>query len=292
MKTAQGAFHDAIVAWSEVETIRIGPVTEQNRLDRILFWPDRKSIGLKQVQGALAGEDPTAADAKQLAGKSVAMQGFGALEFVLYGTGSEELQSGARPYRCKFGAAIAGNLASMAADISTAWSKPDGFAAQWANPKADNALYRTDTEALSELVDILVQGLEMVRDVRIKGFLGLSPAKDKPKQALYWRSNQTLASLTANMDGLRKLYAASGIGKTLGADNAHVDQSISIVFANAGKVLPDLGAKPVADVLDDPAARAKLERFQLTTSALSELIGVRLTGALGLSAGFSSLDGD
>jgi predicted lipoprotein len=31
---------------------------------------------------------------------------------------------------------------------------------------------------------------------------------------------------------------------------------------------------------------------RLVTSSLSELFGVRLAGALGLTAGFSSLDGD
>jgi predicted lipoprotein len=69
--------------------IRFGPVTEENRLERILFWPDRKGIGLKQVQAAIAGEDATAADPQTLPGKSVAMQGLGALEFVLFGTGSD-----------------------------------------------------------------------------------------------------------------------------------------------------------------------------------------------------------
>ncbi len=74
----------------------------------MLFWPDRKGTGLKQVQAALASKDPTAADAAQLAGKSVAMQGLGALEFVLYGTGSEELATAGESYRCAYGAAIIG----------------------------------------------------------------------------------------------------------------------------------------------------------------------------------------
>jgi predicted lipoprotein len=48
----------------------------------------------------------------------------------------------------------------------------------------------------------------------------------------------------------------------------------------------------VTDALKNEAQRNQLDHFRLTTSTLSELIGVRLTGALGLSAGFSSLDGD
>jgi predicted lipoprotein len=292
LEAARQAFRQSVVAWSELETIRFGPVTEQNRLERILFWPDRKSIGLKQVQAALASQDPTASDATSLAGKSVAMQGLGALEFVLHGSGADELTGADGAYRCRFGAAIAANLATISADVSKAWADPDGFASQWANPGPDSALFRTDQEALSELVDVFVQGLEMIRDVRLNGFLGRWPEEDKPRQAIYWRSQATVPSLGGNVDGLQKLFEASGIAGMLDADNAHIGQSVGIVLANSVKTAEALGAPVVTDALKNEAQRNQLDHFRLTTSTLSELIGVRLTGALGLSAGFSSLDGD
>ena len=102
------AFRPTTDAWSYAEIIRFGPITEQNRLERMLFWPDRKGIGLKQVQATLAAKDATAADPAQLPAKSVAMQGLGALEFVLFGTGAEALATAGDPYRCRYGAAIAG----------------------------------------------------------------------------------------------------------------------------------------------------------------------------------------
>ena len=49
---------------------------------------------------------------------------------------------------------------------------------------------------------------------------------------------------------------------------------------------------PIADVLADPDKRAKLAYFGLVTSSLSEIFGTQMSGALGLTAGFSSLDGD
>jgi predicted lipoprotein len=55
------------------------------------------------VQELLAKQDPTATDAATLRGKSVAMQGLQALEFVLYGTGSETLATG-DDYRCRYAA--------------------------------------------------------------------------------------------------------------------------------------------------------------------------------------------
>ena len=61
----------------------LGRSRRKTRLERILFWPDRKSIGLKQVQAALAAKDTSITDAGKLKGKSVAVQGLGALEFLL-----------------------------------------------------------------------------------------------------------------------------------------------------------------------------------------------------------------
>lgn len=291
LAAVQNLFLTAVTAWSEVETIRFGPVTEENRLERILFWPDRKSIGLKQVQAALAEKDASAADAATLKDKSVAMQGLGALEFVLFGTGSEALNEAGDPYRCAYGRAVAKNIENMAGAILAGWQAPAGISKQWANPGSDNALYRTDDEALTELFNVFVHGLEMIRDVRLNGFLGQTEKDDKPKQAIYWRSGATVISIRANLDGLRALLDASGLAGRLPADSQWIAQSISFEFDNA-EHMTDIAAGPILEVLQDEKKRGGLVVTRLITSHLSELFGVTLADKLGLSAGFSSLDGD
>jgi predicted lipoprotein len=291
LATAREAFVAVVTAWGEVETIRFGPVTQENRLERILFWPDRKSIGLKQVQRALAGNDATATDPTTLKGKSVAMQGLGALEFILFGTGAETLAAPGEDYRCAYGRAVSRNVESMASAIVANWQAPDGIARQWANPGPDNPLYRTDDEAVTELLDIFIHGLEMVRDVRINGFLGEEAADDRPKQAVFWRSEATTASIASNLVGMRKLFEASRLAELLPQEYAWVGESIGFEFTNAKRAL-EAANGPVAKILADPARREKLAYARLVTSSLSELFGVRLAGALGLTAGFSSLDGD
>jgi predicted lipoprotein len=291
LDNARAAFVDVVKAWSAVETIRIGPITEQNRLERFLYWPDRKGIGLRQVQTAIAAEDGSASDAKSLAGKSVAMQGLGALEFVLFGTGSEDLLSNSKPYRCAFGSAIVQNLTTIAVDVSTEWAKPDGFADQWINPGPEDPLYRSEKEAATDFIDTFVQGLELVRDVRVNGFLGDDAGGDKPRQAIFWRSNATVPALAANLEGLKRHFDASGLAGRLKDDNAFMGGSIDFEFSNAAKALAGLDA-PIADLLKDDTARQKLAYFRLVTSSLSDLFGTQLSGALGLTAGFSSLDGD
>ena len=291
LNAARSEFSGAVEAWSTVEIITFGPIREANRLERMLFWPDRKSIGLKQVQAALADKDPTATDPAKLAGKSVAMQGFGALEFVLHGTGAETLAGKDDPYRCSYGAAIAGNIETMAGDVAAAWDKKDGFAGLWANPGPDNPLYRNGNEAVTELMGVFINELEMVRDVRLKGFFGASPDADKPKQAIYWRSGNTTASLAANLDGIDRLFQASHIGEALSPDARWMADSTHILLVN-GAADARVVTGPIDEALADPARRAKLEHFALVTSTLSGLIGTRMTAEFGLTAGFSSLDGD
>jgi len=286
----RAAFGKTVDAWSRIEIIRFGPVTEQNRLERILFWPDRKGTGLKQVLAALAGKDPTATDVAALARKSVAMQGLGALEFILHGTGSEALATG-DAHRCAYGAAIAGNLDAIAAELETAWAAPDGFAKIWANPSAQNPRYRDGTEAVTELMDVFVTGTELVRDIRLGGFLGKDAAGDKPKQALFWRSGKTVDALAGNLAGMRDLLEASHLADALPAEATYMGKSALFELSNAADAARGVDGA-IADVLADPDRRAKLVYFGLVTSSLSDIFGTQMSGALGLTAGFSSLDGD
>jgi predicted lipoprotein len=291
LDAARAEFSGVVDAWSVAEIIRFGPIAEDNRLERMSFWPDRKSIGLKQVQAALSDKDPSAADAAQLAAKSVAVQGLGALEFVLYGAGAEQLAGKDDPYRCAYGAAIAANAETIAADVSDAWNKPDGFAALWASPGPRNPLYRDGTEAVTELVGVFINELEMVRDVRLKGFLGSNPEADKPKQAIYWRSQNTARSLAGNLAGMDALFQASQLADALPPDARWMAQSIHIQLVNGADAAKTAGG-PIDKALADPARREKLDYVSLVTTSLSTLIGTRLTAEFGLTAGFSSLDGD
>ncbi len=291
LETARAGFSDAVEAWSTVEIITFGPIRQDNRMERMLFWPDRKGIGLRQVQATLAAKDPVAIDAAGIVKKSVAMQGLGALEFVLYGTGADELSVAGDPYRCAYGAAVAGNIEQISADVSQAWEKADGFAALWGAPGPDNALYRDGNEAVTELAGVFINGLELVRDVRVKGFLGNHPEDDRSRQAIYWRSGLTGQSLAANLSGMDELFQASKLGEALPDEQRWIAESIHIQLANGAAAAKD-AAGPIDEVLADPKRRDRLDYYRLVTSSLSNLFGTRLTAAFGLTAGFSSLDGD
>lgn len=291
LAAARAAFTATAGAWSRVELVRFGPVTEENRLERVLYWPDRRSTGLKQVQAILAGAEASAAVPASLAGKSVAVQGLGALEFVLFGTGSDDLAAAAG-FRCAYAAAISGNVAAIAATLDAAWTGGAGAAGLWATPGPDNPLYRDGGEALGELLDTMIHGMELVRDVRINGFLGEEAAGDKPKQALFWRSGETIASLRGNLASIDGLLEASGMSGHLPEDRRWIVGSARFELGNADRTLAGLEGLPMADILADPDLRAKLDYVRLVTSSLSDVIGRQLSAEFGLTVGFSSLDGD
>lgn len=288
---ARRAFSELVDAWSRVEIITVGPIVEHNRLERILYWPDRKGIGLKQVQATLASQDPAATDPRQLAAKSVAMQGLGALEYVLHGAGADDLNRREDRFRCAFGGAVALNLEQVTLQVSVEWDRDDAFAALWLHPGPQNPRFHNSGEAMTELADILITGLERTRDVRAKGFLGTSPENDKPHQGIWWRSGLTGASLSGNLQGLAALYRISRLGDVLPEDLRWINASVSAQLAN-GAQDAEAFAGPIEDALADPLRRSRLDHLVLVTESLTNLIGTRLTGALNLTAGFSSLDGD
>jgi hypothetical protein len=279
------------LAFGRIELVRLGPLTEENRLERLLFWPDRRGTGLRQVQAILADEDETATTLDGLAQKSVAVQGLGALEFVLFGTGAEALGGAGGDFRCRYGAAIASNVATMAAEIEREWMAADGIADHLMAPEVGFSDYRTETEALEALVGVLSHGVEAVRDTRINPFIAKDGAEAKPRQALFWRSGLTVPMIAANLDGLAALYRVSGVGAVTPESAQGIGNSIDFEFRNAERAL-SLIVDPVEVAVEDPKQAQALSYLVIVTQSLQAMIGEQLSAALGLSVGFSSLDGD
>lgn len=283
---AQEAFANASTAYGRVEFLRVGPLMEANRADRILFFPDRKGIGLRQVQQLLAEGDLTATTVPGLQGKSIAVQGFGALEFVLFGTGFETLTTSDGAFRCAYGAAISKNLEAMAAEIAAGWADTEGIAKRLTQPDPSYADYRTTTESLEAIVGLVSHGIEGIRDTRINPFIAKGDGKANPKLALFWRSNQTLPMLSANIRSLRSLVELSGV-----VTDPALAAEISATFDRAEAAIATV-TSPVDQAVADPIEAAALADLVSSTQDLQRLIGEDLSATLGLSVGFSSLDGD
>ena len=291
LEESREQFKAAVTAFSRIEFVRIGPLTVGDRMERLLLWPDRKGIALKQVQQALATKDATAAKAETLQGKSVAMQGLTALEYVLFGTDAEQLAGADGAYRCSYGEAITTLMAGLAETIDAEWADPSGISERLINPKPDAADFRTETEVLEKLAATLVFGTETIRDQRIKPILGASGGAPKPKSALFWRSDMTVPALVANFAGLRDFFNESKFTEAVGYADSWIAAGAKVQFASAAK---DGAAvtDPIDVAVGDAAQLSALQGLVTVTTELDALVGVGLSEALGLSVGFSSLDGD
>ena len=289
LEAARAAFRESALALARVEFLRTGPLIQENRLERLLFWPDRRGIALRQVQGVIGSDDESVTDSANLPAKSVALQGFTALEFLLFGTGSDDLASDAG-HRCLFARAVARNIYAIAVDLNAAWQEDDGYATLWSTPGDDNAIFRNPEEVVSELLSIPSEAFEIIRDQRLKPILPVD-GQANPKRALFWRSGISLEFVEAAFEALRSYYETAGIPDILPEDERWLARSIEFEFNNAEATLARL-RMPVEAVLADEERVKDLNYLVILTQSLQSLFGQQVTAALGLSVGFSSLDGD
>ena len=284
-------FSAVVIAWGRVELYQLGPLLADNRSDRILFWPDRKGIALRQVQAILAGPDWDAFDPETLRSKSVAVQGLGALEYLLYGTDSERLATIEADFRCNYALAIATLLSETAQEMSAEWNDPEGISKRLMFPAKTDVDYRTTAEVQQALVGLLAHGVEAIRDQRILPFLGRDGEKPKPKSGLFWRSDMTVNSIAANFEGLEDLLMGSDIWEYAPTEQFSIGAEAKGQFAQAAASAAAV-TKPLEAALADPGEKALFDEMVVASQKLGKLLGEELPAALGLSVGFSSLDGD
>ena len=291
LMAAQQAFQTTVQAWSGVEWFRLGPVMEAHRVERFFFFPDRKSIGLRQVQAALIRQDSALLDPHHLPQQSIALQGIGALDYLLFGTGADTLQTQGG-YRCRLAGSISQNLYQIATHLHTDWQQNATLRADWLHPTATNPLFRTGQAAMNRFIGLLIHGLEAIRDTRLQAFLRATPQQDRPKSAPLWRSQATLALITDGLTGLQRLFEQSQITMLLPPDMRQLANNIQFEFAQSIRVAHALSATPVATLLSNPAQRDQLLQLQRNLQFLINRLNHELAPRLGLMAGFSFGDGD
>lgn len=285
------AFTGLALAWSGVEILRFGPLVQANRFERLAFWPDTRGVMPKQVQALIAARDETLLAPGALAGRSVAVQGLPALEYVLYGEPALLKQSSAPAfaYSCGYARAVAANVAAMSRDVAAAWGPNGEFGRQFAKPQAGNDLYRDPQEVAAEAMKALSTGLQFARDVKILPVLGDSPEAARPKRAAFWRSDLSTRLLAANLEGLNAFYQAGAYPLPKGGD--WMDVSVRGELNSAAQTLQAVPV-PLDKALAAEEGRRLLQLASLTIKNAKAIVDQDLAPALGVTIGFNALDGD
>jgi predicted lipoprotein len=302
---AKQAFAATVAAWSKVEILRFGPVTQDHRFERLFFWPDPKGIGLKQVQQALAEKDEDIGLPDELAAKSVAIQGLPALEYLLYGDGAEVLAKERQivgensppevdtegAFRCGFALAVATNIDRIARAVVEDWREGSAYEKAFLGPVPDDPIYHTAKEVTLDLFKSFTAGIELVRDQKLSKPLGPSPAEAKPKLAAFWRSGLTFANAAGNLAGVRTLFAKGGFAQVVANESAGVENSILFDLDHAIEVLRGIDL-PMAEVANDDDMRAKIEALRVALKSAAQTAGDMIARGAGLAFGFNAMDGD
>ncbi|MBB6486380.1 imelysin family protein [Rhizobium lusitanum] len=291
LASAKSAFGDTVKSWSHIEIVDTGPIIEKNRFEHILFYPDRKGVGLKQVQALIAKADEHDTTVEAVAGKSVALMSLTALEYVLDGNGSDVLSTEKQSFRCRYGAAVAGNIEKTTKEIADEWDAPDGVQKSWKFPGNASSDFMDNKEAVTALLGILVHGAATVRDQRLETFYKGDAAATRPKMAIYWRSANTWTSFAGNIEGLKTLWEKADMASLLPADKrdiaGKIDKLLAELATTATAINPDIEA-----AIGNDAERAKIDKLLSVSRDLATGFSDEYGVAIGLSAGFSFADGD
>jgi hypothetical protein len=287
------AFTVALLAWSRIEHLRFGPIQKKARHARMVFWPDRKGLGRRQVARALKARDKSVLSGETLQGKSVALQGFGALEYILFAKGHEQLSKPGpvRNHRCAFMQAIAANITHISQVVLKQWSGTGDYAATFLQPGPDNAVYLEPKEVTFEIAKSLIVGLERVRDIRIAGPLGLQRKSRRRRSAAFERSGLSTRVITANLEGLVDLFEKGGLMERIGAHELGMDKAIQFDLVQSLKQLRSISV-PMKAAVEDPEMEDRLMAVGFPLRNAREEVSRVMADAAGLALGFNALDGD
>ena len=301
LDAARAAFKAAVLSWAHIEHVRFGPIMDEKRHDRLMFWPDPKGVARRQVDAALRDADPTAFD-ERLATKSVALQGFTALDDVMFDADSVSLSDATQKDlpRCKFASAIAANIANIAKATMEGWATDDaGFAKTWLNPGGANTTYLNETERTQALLQSYLTGIEQARNQRLTGPLGMQKLGAKALTPMLPNSGLAVAYLKANVEGVQSLLTDGGFlaYQTEPPIVDPVKGELTVLGTIADELKRAAKSASEADALSkqpfkDEPARQKLIAMGFPLKNAYETGGRTIADEANITMGFNSLDGD
>jgi predicted lipoprotein len=301
VKALQAAFGKAMDGWEGIQHVRFGPVEFFSRGSRIFFWPDpRNSVG-RQLGEVLAKKTPGDITEAAIAKDSVAVQGFPALERLLYDDGAAAKlasRTAEADKACAAARAISANLATMARDMSAEWSEgADAYALDLEKAGPEHVRFMRHREVTLELFKSLYNAVELVADHKLARPLGASLQAARPKLAEAWRSDRSLINIRLNLAAAQTLYAGEGKGESPStflrdvAGEKELDELLTRAFAQT--LATSEGIKGTLEAaVADAKARPQFDKLAREVKALKALLAQRLAPALGVPVGFNALDGD
>jgi predicted lipoprotein len=282
------AFNDTLAAWQGISAVQFGPIQFLMRNYAIQYWPDRKSIGRRQLQAVLDMPADTRFDDRFFHHASVSIKGLPALEQLLYRDDALTRLQGPG-LDCRLTRAIAGNVAGMTRGVYTDWQQ--GYEQMLSATPDDDDEMSAVPELSVDLMKSLVEPIELIRDTKLLAVMGRGPDATYPHRAESWMSERSLSNIRINIEAAQRLYH----GETAGLDRllrqAGEDELAARISAQFERIEQQLA--PLGDSLlraleqDYDALGAVATELKTLNSLLNEAML-----ALNVQLGFNSRDGD
>lgn len=281
-------FESVVASFSAIEFYRIGALLEENHINRLFYWPDKRRVVERQLGALLAELTINTLSGKELSQKSVALQGLPALERLLFDKNAERrLSVSAETADCQLILAIAENMNTIAVTLNASWHADSLLVQSLLHPEQGSDYFRNEDEVLRSMVTQIIVGVDVVLNRKIAP---LHSNKAGIKKAPLWRSRQSLSMIGNNLESLRALTVDSGLASTTNLDN-----ELAFEFRTAGQLLHKLQELPAlidehGDLTPDTQSLAKA--LAAVVKGVKDTLNDRFSQALGISAGFNSEDGD
>lgn len=284
----RNAYQQAMDDWMAMQPVRLGPVGMLLRYNRYQLWPDKHGTGAKQLHRLLAAQDNDGLQAERFMRSSVAIQGFTALERLLFPKQpklADFSAQGAASYRCKLVNAITRNLADMSREIVHDWQGGEvNYRKTVLTADNTNAYYNSAKDVSGVLLNDLHTQLQSIVDQKL-----MRPMQHyRMQRAESWRSRRSLRNIIINLQACKALY---GLGFTAQVSDKPLQQKINRAFAQSIAAARAIKI-PLYDIRKDSPEAAQLVGLLAETRQLKHLLATELPDAIGLVLGFNSLDGD
>lgn len=288
LENTHRAFADTFLAWQRASIIQVGPIMEAEGPMRVQLWPDPKGFSQRAIRTALRAEAPELLEKGGLEGRSIALTGLTALEYLLYSDLKPE------SYACDLARAIGIFQSDLAEDLVVAWSPGSNYRDAFDSAVKGNALYANVDALMREFLSGTVVYVDRLRKFKILRGLGNRTGEARAERTEARLSGLGLQSIETSFQVLSELYGVP-FGLFDIAPDIGGSMEYFVLAETAASVAGSLGIMEgsLVDIATEDGARAQdIRRVADLVLYHETFLKSGFTDALGLSAGFTSADGD
>lgn len=194
---------NAFTAWQSVQHLRFGPIQNLSRYQRFQVWPDSENSVVKHLVALMTDFErwDNVEGAVDVSQEDVAIQGFSALEYLLYSGKTIDGKI------CRVISAIANNLKTMSENLVIDWQGgEEPYIEFFYNPGLENKFYDDEKAIANEIFESIGYQLKFIVSRKLVVPLGDELDKSRGRLAEGWRSNTGLTALKANVSAIKSLY--------------------------------------------------------------------------------------